>query len=314
MHKIITKAACVGLAASVPASSTYAATLDVIISGGYQSEAVAFVDDEVIEEVVGQNEYAVSDTSDSFASLSGGLDDDDGDVSVSVSSSGSAEATSGELKLTTSHTVDASSVPDGFEEVFVSSNSSTDFRIFTGIRETFTISGTGTASFSAFVDGSLQGNSSFSALVGEVDEIGNPLNFDPEGDNNFFASTFLSEISFTDELITFNIEFTDAIDEELNIGWSSFADTRAFDTCSIFSDCSGIDSASVDASGTTNIFFSGTDGLTVRANTSGFLGQSSFQTYDPDATSPSPVPLPAGAVLMLTGVAGLGFMRRRRKS
>ena len=182
----------------------------------------------------------------------------------------------------------------------------------------FTLTGSGTATFSALVDFDWDGDIYFNAYItGRNLSTGTFLS--PEADQtiNFFSDPIFSDVhsgSVVDRLISLSFDVDGALGDQYEITWNLGGFSYASDYCWIDETCgdgSSEQSSTFDAAHTANIFFSGSSGLNVVASSSGFLAESEYQTYQPNDMGA--VPLPATGLLLLAGVFGIGAAGRTRR-
>ena len=234
----------------------------------------------------------------------------------------SADTAKGELKAGVSSTVDAKAVDvaGGYDSLSV--NNGDEGAIGNGasakLREVFTLTGSGTATFSALVDFDWDGDIYFNAYItGRNLSTGTFLS--PEADQtiNFFSDPIFSDVhsgSVVDRLISLSFDVDGALGDQYEITWNLGGFSYASDYCWIDETCgdgSSEQSSTFDAAHTANIFFSGSSGLNVVASSSGFLAESEYQTYQPNDMGA--VPLPATGLLLLAGVFGIGAAGRTRR-
>ncbi|GGE20287.1 hypothetical protein GCM10011360_06220 [Primorskyibacter flagellatus] len=235
----------------------------------------------------------------------------------------SADTAKGELKAGVSSTVDgkAVDVAGGYDSLSV--NNGDEGAIGNGasakLREVFTLTGSGTATFSALVDFDWEGDIYFNAYItGRNLSTGAFLSPEADQSINFFSEPIFSGIhsgSVVDRLISLSFDVDGALGDQYEITWNLGGFSYASDYCSIGDICgdgSSVQSSTFDAAHTANIFFSGSPGLNVVSNSSGFLAESEYQTYQP--TDIGAVPLPATGVLLLAGVFGIGAAGRKRRA
>mgnify|MGYP001627753372 CR=1 FL=1 len=315
-----------GLSISMIAvSSAQATSLNASVSGGYVAYSTIYTGDEENPDAYEETLIGTADVSDvaggnfegtpGSVSASGEFQEETDLFAAQGTLSASANSGSGELKALASTSVDAKTVGEGFDATEVSNGdeSAGGNGASAKLSEVFSLTGTGTATFSAFLDVSWGGDMLFNAFI-RGRNLATGENYLPGEDGSFSAS--FGSGSITDHLLSLSIDYENAVDEQIEIFWNVGGFSYASDSCDIYTNCSddfGFGTSYFDASGTANIFYSGTDGLNVTAQSDGFLASSAFQTYTPGTVTPA-VPLPATGLLLLGGLAGVAFRAGRRKT
>lgn len=312
---------------STVAMSASAATVTVGAGGDYVAQSETYVGtednpDAVDTVTLGENEdfdqrVGLFDAAPGSVSASAGLNDSGEQFSYSATSEASGDTATGELKTRTAAEAEATGIVAGTDATSVFSPG---FSAGARISEVFTLNGSGTASFNMFVDVEWDGDVLFNGSIrGQNLDTGENFFLANEDtvrvETGFFSDDDPLTGSIENQLVTLNIDFVDALDTQLEIFWNigGFVYTSDFCLVDFNPECDEPDQFSrglLDASSTANIFFSGSENLSVVATSNGFLSDSRFQTYMPD-TGPSPVPLPAGLPLLLAGLLGLGLVSRR---
>lgn len=169
------------------------------------------------------------------------------------------------------------------------------------VDETFLVSGTGTLTAVMQVDANwlatrynFAASMSLSAATGA--RAGDEISY------NYISS---SGGRVVNDMLLAEISFTNAVNVNVNAFWRMQGDISAA------SSYAGVrDAGFMNASNTGTFFVSASDGLSFTAGDAGFLSDAAY----PDLVEPAPVPLPAGAALMLSALGGLAALRRLKRA
>lgn len=276
-------------ALALMSTSVSAATIGVVLSSDVKVGGNALVVDEVLN---GQN--AVPLTGNEAQSVTAEDDDAFGPGRGKSTASYSIDQTTGSFKFGASADITAPTSQSG---------SSAGSMIQLGIAETFNIQGTVDITFSLAIDGFLdvsaarKGGARIQSTMRLVDQNG-PFDFDVIGSDSTFARARLGESAIVDDMLQFTTTITKSQDYLFLLSLNASASTFQQGTGN-----SG--SANANFLNTAFLSFVADDTLTVTASDPNFLSGTGSGPV-------SPVPLPAGAMLMLSGLAALRLVRRKR--